>query len=205
PAVPARTSRGSRIGKRTELRSSSNKGPQKWSYDRCRYNPVSLHSKVTKVPAESSFSFIMSDFSELCYLGEIEVTHLHPGNTHIEIFLYAGPLRPSHLFRRLQHFDQALIKPEVTNSVPELAVFDQERAVARHAREDLFVWIDLANIPEPGYKYTLFCGLNHLIHRFFIRRRGTFKDDVHRRVSDVVGKRKSVTCRSNCAELLRPL
>src|SRR5215472_11227983 len=98
-----------------------------------------------------------------------------------------------------------MIEAKVSYSVPEFAVLNQESAVARHAGEDLFVWIDFANIPEPCYEYTFFCGTYHLIDSFFIFGSRTLKDDVHGRITNLVGKGKSVSSGGNGAELLSPL
>src|SRR5215813_9047565 len=147
----------------------------------------------------------MSDLSEFCYLGEVEVAHLHGRDHHIKSFLAAGPHRPSHLFDRFQHVNQALVEAEIPDSIPEFAILNQESTVARHACEDLFVWIDFANIPEPCYEYTFFCGTYHVIDGFFALGPRILEDDIHGRITNLVGKGKSVSSGGDCAELVSPL
>src|SRR5271154_4963569 len=94
--------------------------------------------------------------------GEIKFPHFHRWYHHIERLLAAGAHRSSHGFHMGEHMNQALVETEVAHALADFAVFYKERAVARHAGQNLFVRIDLADIPQPGDQNAALGRGNHL-------------------------------------------
>src|SRR5215470_18589465 len=85
---------------------------------------------------------------ELRHFREVEVSHLHRWDDHVERFFSAGADRFAHLLDIREHVNQALIKAKVSHSANHFAVFNKEGAVAGHAGEDLFVRVNFADVPE---------------------------------------------------------
>ena len=71
--------------------------------------------------------------SELRGFGKVELADLHGWRDHVHGLFAARAHRLAHFFNVLQHVNQAFVKAEVPDPTLNLAVLDQECAVARHA------------------------------------------------------------------------
>src|SRR5439155_19786802 len=85
---------------------------------------------------------------ELRHLCKVEVAHLHGWNHHIERLFAAGADRCSHFFDVREHMNQAFVEAKIAHAVAQLSVFHIKRSIAGHAGEDLFIGINLADVPE---------------------------------------------------------
>src|SRR5208283_5783871 len=89
---------------------------------------------------------------ELRDFRKVEVSYLHRWHYHVQGFFSGGADGLTHGHNVLEHVDQALVEAEVTKSRPYFAVFNLEGTIAGHARDDLLVRVDLADIPKASYK-----------------------------------------------------
>jgi hypothetical protein len=74
-------------------------------------------------------------------------------------------------FHIVQQFDNALIEAKIAQAPATPAVFDQERAVARHAGHDFLVGIHFADVPETGDQNAAIGGRDHFFQRWLFRPR----------------------------------
>src|SRR5687767_10999254 len=89
---------------------------------------------------------------EFRQLGEVEVADLHCGYHHVKGLFTGGTYGGTELLHGGKHFKDSLIKAEIAQTGDDFAVLDEERAISRHAREHLFIWLDFADVPEARYQ-----------------------------------------------------
>src|SRR5438270_13733229 len=87
---------------------------------------------------------------KLSYFGKVEIAHFHGRRYHVKSFLTAGPHRTADGLNTTQHLNQALVEAEIPDAGFHLSSFDQEGPVTGHSREDLFIRINFADVPQPG-------------------------------------------------------
>src|SRR6516162_8997043 len=73
--------------------------------------------------------------------------------------------------------------------MPDFAAFHEEQAIPSHAGHDLFVGVDLADVPETGDQEPAFGGGDHLLERGF----PSGDDEIHGRFTVFVGQGETVT------------
>src|SRR5690242_5004013 len=157
-ASAVRTVIGSLSGNRTELRESFTHAPlrrgytpgQEWAKDYFGLfaKPKVMRPRRVQTPAKNPARI----FLKTCDFSEVEVAHLHGRRDHVKRFFAACPRSFAHGIHFAQHFDQALVETKVAHAALDFSVFDQECAVPRHAGENLFIGVDLADVPQSRHK-----------------------------------------------------
>src|ERR1700722_11300952 len=97
--------------------------------------------------------------------GEMEIVHFHGGDDHFERFFPGCAHGWAHHLDVRKHFEDALVKTEISKAAGDPAVLNQERTVARHSGEDFFVGVYIADVPEPRDQDALVGGTDHFVHR----------------------------------------
>src|SRR5205085_9989209 len=87
-----------------------------------------------------------------------------------------------------KQLDQILIEAEISQTPGDLPIFNQKCTVARHARHDFLIRIDLPDIPKTRHQNAPIRGGNHLLDRRIAAR----DHDIHRRLAKLGGHGKSV-------------
>ena len=86
--------------------------------------------------------------SELGNFRKVKIADFHRGHDHVKRFLAAGTHRDAHVIHVRKHMEQALIKTKISDAVEYLAVLNVEGSVPCHPRQDFFVGIDFADVPQ---------------------------------------------------------
>src|SRR5512146_1514509 len=111
---------------------------------------------------------MLSASLELRHFREIEIPDLHGGNNHVERLFSAGALRHAHGFHVGEHVNETFVKAKVANAAAQLAIFYQERSVARHSGELLLEGLDFADVPQARHQHAALGGCDHLVDRLRI-------------------------------------
>src|SRR5258706_15442175 len=127
---------------------------------------------------------------KLGYFREIKIPNLHSRHDHVERFLAASTKGFTHGFDVRQHMDEALVETEVADSLFDLSIYNEEGAIARHARHHFFIRINFADVPQPCDENTAVGGGDHFRERLRILRRS--KNNVERHLAHFVRQRESV-------------
>ena len=59
--------------------------------------------------------------------------------------------------------EAADIEPHIADAVLDLAVLHQKRSVTSHAREQVGVGVDVANVPDARHENAAVCGSHHVV------------------------------------------
>src|SRR5271168_2074558 len=94
-----------------------------------------------------------AELSELRNFRKVKVSHFHCRHNHVERLLPTGAHREAHRLNIRQHRDETLIEAKISQTTLNLAVLDEESPITGHAGHDLFVGIDLPDVPQARDQY----------------------------------------------------
>src|SRR5262249_54031818 len=152
-ASAVRTVIGSRSGKRTELRVSAGPSPANGVLDSFTLRTSTVrfihrsasasqdYFGIHRAPKDMRQGRCPKTRSKPGYFSEIEVANFHGRDHHVKRFFTAGARGLAHGLHVIERLNQALVEAEIAQPVFHLAVFHQERSVARHAGKDLLVGV----------------------------------------------------------------
>src|SRR5205807_5631848 len=89
------------------------------------------------------------------------------------------------------YLNQALVEAEIPDAGFHLSSFDQEGPVTGHSREDLFIRINFADVPQPGDEDSALRAGDHLLGCLLTA--GREKHDVGRRFAHLIGQGEPMT------------
>src|SRR5262249_42228320 len=114
---------------------------------------------------------------ELGDFGEVEGRNLERWNDHRGGLLTRCALRSDDHLDAVQYGYQTFVETEFADSVPDLAVFDVERSIPRHTRENLLIGIHFTDVPKAGNQHSSRGCRDHFIYGMRIAR----KNDISRK------------------------
>ena len=138
--------------------------------------------------------------SKLGRFREVKIANFHSWDDHIEGLFARGTDGDAHGFHVRKHVEQAFVEAEVADTALNLSVFDQERAVASHARHHFVVGLDFANVPEAGDEDAALGAGNHLIDSLGTCWSG--ENNVAGHFSHFIGESEAMTCSQDGTDLV---
>src|SRR5271163_2594667 len=125
---------------------------------------------------------------KLCNFRKVEFADLHSGDHHFEGFFAGGSYGWAEEFDVAEQLQDGLIEAEIADSGSDFAVFNEEKAIAGHARHYLFVRVDFADVPEAGDEEAAVGGSDH----FFEGGIAAGENEVHGGFTVFIGKSETV-------------